>query len=451
MSAHRLSNENLHTRTKLSPYDIVDLISICLSSSDFLYADRHHTTNDSGPIGLSLMVTLSQLWMVHTMDEAIKIARSRGCVVPRLITIYMDDIWSVVLNPPPRTGLRSNSTPRDPMNDFQNCLNAVHQRVQFTRENEENRSIPFLDVLITREDDGKLTTKIYRKPSNTNIVIKPQSCQDPNTAVTSFKGELCRCYRLCSSEESIRNEIKFLLDLFEDNGHCRSKFEEIAQNYKPPTLNARKNKTKQKATTPSTATETETRNLFEILPFGDEKNENEEERKNYACITYIPGISHQLKRALAKAGVNTVFKSGPKLKDILCAGNTTKRDPCKKKGVYKYTCPCDSKSTYVGQTSRSFELRWEEHNRAIQHKQWAHSGLTQHYEQCQKPFNKDHFEVLTKHQDKNKRRLMYDIKIREALEIRRHNSGPGKGLNEDIGAYVKTDLWDPVLHQIGNK
>ena len=46
-------------RTQLTPTDITDLIRICLSSSDFVYNDRHHTTKDSGPIGLSLMVLVS--------------------------------------------------------------------------------------------------------------------------------------------------------------------------------------------------------------------------------------------------------------------------------------------------------------------------------------------------------------------------------------------------------
>ena len=48
-------------------------------------------------------------------------------------------------------------------------------------------------------------------------------------------------------------------------------------------------------------------------------------------------------------------------------------------------------------------------------------------------------------QGKNKGQLSYNLKVREALEIRRNNCGPGRGLNEDMGAYVKTDLWDPVL------
>ena len=52
-------------------------------------------------------------------------------------------------------------------------------------------------------------------------------------------------------------------------------------------------------------------------------------------------------------------------------------------------------------------------------------------------------------QGKNKSRLAYDMRIREALEIRHHNSGPGRGLNEDMGAYVKTDIWDPGLNTPG--
>ena len=38
------------------------------------------------------------------------------------------------------------------------------------------------------------------------------------------------------------------------------------------------------------------------------------------------------------------------------------------------------------------------------------------------------------------------MRIREALEIRHHNSGPGRGLNEEMGVYVKMDIWDSVLN-----
>ena len=47
--------------------------------------------------------------------------------------------------------------------------------------------------------------------------------------------------------------------------------------------------------------------------------------------------------------------------------------------------------------------------------------------------------------NKNKRKLTYVLKVREALEIHRHNSGPRRGLNEDYGAYMKTMMWLRVI------
>ena len=403
-------DEKLSKRTKLTPYDIIDLIKICLSSSNFVFDNRHHTTEDSGPIGLSLMVTVSQLWMSHTMEKAIKIAKERGHTVPRNISIYMDDVWSTMPQPPHRPGLRSNTTPRDPVADFNDCLNAVHERVQFTREEEQDNSIAFLDVQITRLEDGSMTTKIYRKPSNTNIGLKPQSCQDPKTATASFKGELCRCYRLCSSPEQTKKEIEFVLDLYEDNGHNRAKLKHIADTYTPPTIDNRnnnnnnKNKTRHTTkthATPQTATDTETKALFDVLPFMNE-NPTQEEDQPYACINYIPGIAPQLKRAFTKAGANVTFTSAAKLKDILCSQNKTHAPKEKKKGIYKYTCTCSDKAVYIGQTHRSCEIRWKEHERAINNAQWHHSGITQRYEHCTNTFNKDNFTVIHNMQDKKK-------------------------------------------------
>ena len=374
----------------------------------------------------------------------------------------MDDIWNLVNDPPRRTGLRNSdsSTPRDPAADFQACLNAVHERVQFTREDEKDKSIPFLDILITRQDDGSLSTTVYRKDSNTNISIKPQSCQEPSVAVATFKGELCRCYRLCSSIENTKKSIEYVTNIFEDNGHDRKMLQKIVDTYKPPSGKKQNKKTDIESSKP-TPSENETRGLFEALPFKysplgaiddvgemEEEETEEEEQKTYACLPYIPEISHQMRRALKKAGVHTTFKSAPKLKNILCANNKTKPDPTKTKGVYKYTCKCSNKSVYVGQTARSFEQRWKEHGAAINHEQWSHSGITQHYQHCHHQFNKDNFEIINKMQGKHKRRLAYDIKIREALEIRQHGCGPGKGLNEDMGSYIRTDIWDPVLNHI---
>ena len=81
----------------------------------------------------------------------------------------------------------------------------------------------------------------------------------------------------------------------------------------------------------------------------------------------------------------------------------------------------------------------------MEKEQWSHSGVTQHHQHCSLPFSLDNFTPVHNMQGKRRRKLEYDLCVREALEIRKHDCGPGRGLNEDMGAYVKTDIWDPVL------
>ena len=66
------------------------------------------------------------------------------------------------------------------------------------------------------------------------------------------------------------------------------------------------------------------------------------------------------------------------------------------------------------------------------------------------PVDWDNPKVLKTMSGKNKKGLAYSLKAREALEIKRQNSGPGQGLNEDLGAYVKTAQWNPVFHEMGH-
>ena len=426
-------DQDLKNRTKLTPLDITDLISFCLSTSNFSYDGRHHTQRDSGPIGLSLMVTISQIWMIHTLERAIEIADSRKISRPCHLTSYIDDYWCVM--PYPRPGLRSSDNAADPAIQFNECLNQVHPRVQFTREEEKDNNIAFLDVSITCEEIGSLPTTVYCKPSNTNITIKPASCQHPRTAISTFKAELCRAHRICSSPMLLEKEKEFVINLFADNGHEKSKLREIANTYKPATVvTSRENKSQKCMAQPTTNLTEVPKNLFDILPFRDCDLSNKEEKKLLARIPYLLGnLYHQIRHSLDKAGFNTYPTSGQKL--VLRGKNKTLPPPIQKKGVYRLDCQCNEKAVYVGQTIRSIANRCQEHKKASEKGNWQHSGISQHKEHCDQIVDWESPKVLATMSGKNKKRLAYDLKVREALEIKRHNCGPGHGLNEDLGAY----------------
>ena len=77
------------------------------------------------------------------------------------------------------------------------------------------------------------------------------------------------------------------------------------------------------------------------------------------------------------------------------------------------------------------------------------SGITKHAAECpNNNINWDTPEILASFSNKNKSLLQKDLFIRESLEIRHHETGPRKGLNNDFSQYVKTNAWDPLLKKI---
>ena len=92
------------------------------------------------------------------------------------------------------------------------------------------------------------------------------------------------------------------------------------------------------------------------------------------------------------------------------------------------------------------KLQCNEHKTAAEKGNWQHSGMSQHKEQCDQPVDWENPVVLKTMSGKSKKKLAYDLKVREASEIRRQNCGPGHGLNEDFGAYVKSTQWNAVFH-----
>ena len=102
------------------------------------------------------MVTLSQFWMGYTMTRALALADERGVQKPQNIGIYMDDCFCTVQFGLPPVVLASVVPRALPSMTLWLLLMNVHLR---------------------RLDNGRVSTIIYWKPTNTNLIIKPQSCQ----------------------------------------------------------------------------------------------------------------------------------------------------------------------------------------------------------------------------------------------------------------------------------
>ena len=105
-------------------------------SSTFIYENTMYTMKDSGPIGLSLMVPIAQIWMNFTLNESIKIAKKKKLRTPRSLKIYMDDTF----------GILKKNKKNNAHIEFIEILNEVDENVKFTFETKTDHTLPFLDT-----------------------------------------------------------------------------------------------------------------------------------------------------------------------------------------------------------------------------------------------------------------------------------------------------------------
>eukprot|EP00061_Rhincodon_typus_P006618 g27444.t1 len=55
---------------------------------------------------------------------------------------------------------------RTKLEETNKLINNILTRIKFTREEEKNKQLPFLDVMVERRTNGELQTKVYRKAAH---------------------------------------------------------------------------------------------------------------------------------------------------------------------------------------------------------------------------------------------------------------------------------------------
>ena len=92
---------------------------------------------------------------------------------------------------------------------FHEHLNRQNADIQLTKEIEENGKIPFLDCLVTR-DNNKLKTTIYRKPTHTDRLLDQSSYNPTSHKATTIRTLTREAQLVCDSPDSLQDETDYL-------------------------------------------------------------------------------------------------------------------------------------------------------------------------------------------------------------------------------------------------
>ena len=99
------------------------------------------------------------------------------------------------------------------INKVLETLNSYHTNIKFTTEIESENKISFLDVLLIR-NNSLISTKVYRKNTNTEIYINWKSFALNNWKWGTLKTLLTRAFDICSTGEYLKEDLEHIRKFF---------------------------------------------------------------------------------------------------------------------------------------------------------------------------------------------------------------------------------------------
>ena len=248
---------------------------------------------------------------------------------------YVDDVFAII--------------PQKLKEDSLKLLNLQDQHIQFTIEVEEDNSLPFLDLKITRKQNG-VEFGIYRKPTHIDNYIKKNECNPVSHQLAVFRSLVHRLYNVPLNKEEFLKEQQHIQKIAELNG------------FNPAIVNnmiKRKDKLK---------------TISQISTLTPLKDNNWTYRK----FTYHPWAFKKFERIFKKLNIKLAPQNKFSLKNLLNKPLNNTIPNISKSGIYQIDCENCEKS-YIGKTKRNLEIRQKEHLRNIKLKQTEKSAVSHHF------------------------------------------------------------------------
>ena len=161
------NNTSWQTKSELNIQNILDLLDLCLST-EFCFQNNYYRQISGTPMGSPLSSFLAEAVMQDLESKAVT---NNDDI--KTWDRYVDDVLATVK--------------KDKTDDILLTINNTTKNIKFTKEEEHDNKLAFLDVLITKTDNGTLTTQVYRKKTHTDLILNYNSNHPTQHKVNCIK------------------------------------------------------------------------------------------------------------------------------------------------------------------------------------------------------------------------------------------------------------------------
>ena len=181
-----INDQSLEERSVLSPEQITKLVEVCLKITYFVYNSEYYEQLEGAAMGSPVSPIVVNIFMEH-FEEIVLDSRFR------LWRRYVDDVFCIIKRSNVETALV--------------YLNSLFPSITFTVYKEQDGSLPFMDILVSRLVDGSMMTSVYRKPAHTDCCLSYNSNHPPHVKRGVIKSLLNRA-RDISAQSTLGSEIE---------------------------------------------------------------------------------------------------------------------------------------------------------------------------------------------------------------------------------------------------
>ena len=372
--------KNTEIVTKLEKKDMNNLLNLACKDTLFLFDDVYYTQIDGVAMGSPLGPTLANAFMCY--HENIWLDQCPMEFKPKFYKRYVDDIFVLFDN-------------FEQFEKFKEYLNSKHQHIKFTSELEVDGKLPFLDILVDR-NDGFMSTSVYRKPTFTGVYTHYSSFIPSVYKIGLLSTILFRYFSICSTYQLFHLEVVKFKSIFLKNGYplgvldkSVSKFLETLFRKKIPICTVPK------------------KDYTIVLPYlGPQSGKIQKQLRNF------------FNRFIPAGKINLVFKTKRRISNFLKFKDVVHTD-YDSHIIYKHTCP-SCNAGYIGETRKHHIVRNSQHLAISEFtgkpiSSGEPTNITKHFRDkgCNKSLKS--FRIIGRENDYH-RRL-----IKESLFIKLHN------------------------------